>query len=420
MSVASCVGRAEPVAQHDDGASGRSVVVWISLDGFRPDYFDRAETPTLDMLMREGAWSRELAPVFPSLTFPSHVAQATGVTVSEHGAPGNSFYDSEIGMQWRYPPYSELVESEAIWFTAPRQGVRTAVVDWTMSHQQTGEIRSDYFGERYDGRLSDDERLGRVLEIWRNDTHEEPLRLLMGYATATDSAGHRFGPDAPEMSAVINQTDRIVGRFVEGLKETFREKMDENDELYLLITTDHGMSEVHSLVNAAAMLGLESTRGIRIVTSGNVGAVFLNEYEPASDREAQMERMIDAAAEHEFARVFRKGETPAEWGYEHPTRTGDLTLVLDKGYTFSTRPEGVVGDAREHGGPLGMHGYNVTENPEMLGITILWRYPEPLSGADLGPVHSLQLHPTVCKLLGIDPAPKATHDPIRIPASIRR
>src|SRR4051812_2968138 len=66
-----------------DSASGRTVVVWISIDGMRHDYVDRYQLPTLGRLMREGAYSRQLVPVFPSLTFPSHASEITGVSVRE-------------------------------------------------------------------------------------------------------------------------------------------------------------------------------------------------------------------------------------------------------------------------------------------------------------------------------------------------
>jgi hypothetical protein len=63
-----------------------------------------------------------------------------------------------------------------------------------------------------------------------------------------------------------------------------------------------------------------------------------------------------------------------------------------------------------------MHGYDPVTNPEMLGAAIVWRFPEPIGGLDLGPVHSLQLHATVARLLGIDPAEAARQDGIDLPS----
>src|SRR5688572_27629136 len=66
----------QPAAAQDQA---KNVVLWISVDGFRGDYVDRGETPYLQSLMKHGAYTKQLVPVFPSLTFPSHVSEATGV-----------------------------------------------------------------------------------------------------------------------------------------------------------------------------------------------------------------------------------------------------------------------------------------------------------------------------------------------------
>src|SRR5437764_5993639 len=73
---------------------GRTVVVWISMDGVRPDYLDRAATPLFHRLIGEGWYSKQLITIVPSLTFPSHVSEATGVPAAVHGIPANDFYDT--------------------------------------------------------------------------------------------------------------------------------------------------------------------------------------------------------------------------------------------------------------------------------------------------------------------------------------
>ena len=397
----------------------RTVVVWVSIDGFRPDYLDRAPTPTLDRLMREGAYSLSLEPVFPSLTFPSHVSMVTGVTPGVHGIPGNAYYDTTDGELRRYPPEAALLHAEPIWITAERQGVRTAVLDWPVSHSQTGDVTAAHFGTGYDGRLTDEVRLGQALDAWRNDDHKQPLQLVMGYAVATDSTGHQHGPDAPELTPVIAATDALLGRVLEQVKSIWSERAGPEDTLYVVVTSDHGMSEVHSVVNAFNLLGVSGRRDVTIVTSGNVANVFLDKIEPESARRALLRSMTEAAAKHDFVQTYPRGATPERWGFEHPTRTGDLVVVMDKGYTFSGRlRDAIVGDVREHDGPLGMHGYDPATNPEMNTIAIFWRYPEPLGGADLGHVHALQLHPTIARLLNITPAPEANAAPIDLEAAV--
>src|SRR5687767_6032677 len=89
IAIICCAG----LSYAEDAPKG-SVVLWISLDGVRSDYLSPERTPFLTQLMQEGMYSRQLAPAFPSVTFPSHVSQATGTPVAVHGVSGNKFYDS--------------------------------------------------------------------------------------------------------------------------------------------------------------------------------------------------------------------------------------------------------------------------------------------------------------------------------------
>lgn len=394
-------------------------VLWISVDGVLPDYLDRTETPMFDRLSREGAYTRKLAPVFPSLTFPSHVSQATGAKVADHGIPSNSFIDRSDWRIHRYPWDSQMLEAEPIWLTAARQDIRVAVYDWPLSHSQRGEVTAEHFGQRYIRGLSDAERLEILLDTWEEDQNEsqrdrlqrEPLRLLMGYIVGPDSLGHRDGPDGAGPVEAMRESDALIGRVIEravGLWEEQRRRV--NEELYVIISTDHGMSEVHTLVHLGYLAGIEDADDVETMTSGNIGHVFIrddgdDENEQTEDqRKEHIEAIVEHIDAHEFARAWTQDDLPEHWKYTHESRIGDIVVVLDKGYTFSRRPDGVTGDAKEHGGPLGMHGYDPRENPEMNGYLVIWRHPEPLGGIDLGEVHSLQLHATVAELLGIEPA----------------
>jgi predicted AlkP superfamily pyrophosphatase or phosphodiesterase len=53
--------------------AGQTTVVWISLDGLRNDYVQRSGAPTLTRLEKEGTYTNQERPIFPSLTFPNHM-----------------------------------------------------------------------------------------------------------------------------------------------------------------------------------------------------------------------------------------------------------------------------------------------------------------------------------------------------------
>ncbi len=398
--------------------SGRAVVIWISIDGVRPDYLDRAETPAFDRLRAEGAWSSGLAPVFPSLTFPNHASQATGVLPGQHGIVMNSFYDRAAGREFNFPGHPRLLQAEPIWITAERQGRRTAVFDWVHSYGEYAGTTPAYHADHFRGALSDRERLQLVLDAWQLDTgSDQPLQLLMGYMMTPDAVGHQYGPDSPEIDETMAQADAELGVFLDEAITLFDERRDPHDQLYVLVTSDHGMSEVHTVVNPYLLSGLSreeaDSSAAELVTSGNVAQLYLLEADDAATRRAWADTIVERVREFDFADVYHRADLPARWGYEHAERTGDVVIVLHTGYTFNRGAHRVHMPREDINAHLGMHGYDVVDNPEMNGIWVAWRYPQTWGGIEIGPTHSLQLHATIADWLGIEPAPAALQDPIR-------
>jgi predicted AlkP superfamily pyrophosphatase or phosphodiesterase len=413
----------EPADQTPPAADeGKRTVVWLSIDGIRPDYVGRGNTPTLDRLMREGAYSSEFIPVFPSLTFPSHVSKATGVKVAKHGIPGNSFISNTDYRTHRYPGEARLLEAEPIWNTATRQGLRVLVHDWPLSHSQRGEHATAYHGQRYIGSLSDEQRLTLLVNTWAQDNSErgekEPLRLLMGYAVGPDSLGHRHGPNADEPVEKLEEVDDLLRAFLQRAFDLWNETRGPNDEFVFILTTDHGMSEVHSLVNINNLAQVADEPSVETVTSGNVGHIFIKAEDDMRRRAVQ--NILRRIRPHGFAKAYARENLPSQWQFNHPERVGDVVVVLDTGYTFSSRPRDITGPTEQLGGPLGMHGYDPRTNTEMLGVTIMWRFPNHIGGRNLGQVHSLQMHATVANLLGIEPAEDARKDAITLPDQAQR
>lgn len=413
-------GRADDPA---NPAAGRTTVVWISMDGFRSDYLDRATLPFFTRMAKEGVYSRRFRPVFPPITFPSHCAEATGVTVEHHGITGNSFYDAATRDTYNFPSDASLLQAEPIWLTAARQGVRTLVFDWPISDKQPAVLHDDYFNEKFDNTLTDPQRLDHLLGVWRQDGDgarakgaDGPLRLLMGYVEGTDPVGHRFGPDAPEITTELQTLDKELGAFADEALALWKQHAGPTDRFYLLLTTDHGMSKVDEDANLEKMLDLpHGQREITLVTAGGIGNVFLDQVPAGAAREAWLAALLVKLKAYPFARAYRRENLPPEWGYAHPTRTGDVVVVLPRGYTFNRGVAGPVVDAAQADGPKGMHGYPVEDDPEMYGIMFLWRYPQPFGGRDLGEVNWNQYHPTVAKLLEIRPAEGARGKPLTLP-----
>ena len=403
-------------------ANGKTTVIWISMDGVRGDYIGRTALPFFDRLLKTGVYSRRFHPVFPPITFPSHSAEATGVGVDRHGIPGNDFYDNTTRLSQHFPTDSSLLQAEPIWLTAERQGVRTLVFDWPLSQQQTGPVQDEYFDDTFDNAVPDAQRLDHLLAVWRQDDESGraqkaggSLRLLMGYVEATDPAGHKFGPDAPEIALELQKLDHEMGEFADQAQAYWKAHANPVDRLYLLLSTDHGMSNVADDANLERMLGLRhGQKEITLETGGGIGNIFLDQVPPA-ERGAQAAALLEKLQAYPFARAYRRAELPPAWSYANPARTGDIVVVLSRGYTFNRGVTLPVVDAAHAEGPKGMHGYPVEDDPEMYGVMFMARYPRPFGGQDLGEVNWDQYHPTVAKLLGIQPAAGAKGQALAMP-----
>ena len=84
LVIVSACNKKEPIQEHP-------YLIVLSLDGFRWDYPQYANTPTLDSLRDVGVMAESLKPSFPTKTFPNHYTIATGLYPDNHGIVLNNF-----------------------------------------------------------------------------------------------------------------------------------------------------------------------------------------------------------------------------------------------------------------------------------------------------------------------------------------
>jgi predicted AlkP superfamily pyrophosphatase or phosphodiesterase len=383
--------------------------VWISIDGFRHDYLERFHPPTLSRLAAEGAFTTHEIPVFPSLTFPNHISQVTGVGVDGHGIPLNDFFDEADGQTYNFPDQGRLLRAEPIWVTATRQGVPTACIDWPMSHKQTGPNHAAYSGAAFDPQETDLHRLDRIIALLNSNADRKvPYRLILGYMSHVDTMGHRLGPDSARIGDAVLEADREIGHFVDAILKWFNATHTADQELVIIFSTDHGMTDVTTLVSLDRLIGSELASGTQIVTSGPAATIHCPTTQP--DR---AEQIVNRLSAYPFLAAWKAADVPASAHFADRSRIGQIVVMLKPGYTLTPQRTAATFPVPPH--TSGMHGYDPAESPDMQGAAVVWRLHHPIGGVDLGPMVNTQWDSTVCKLLGIQPPAAADARAVTIP-----
>ncbi|HWL16747.1 MAG TPA: ectonucleotide pyrophosphatase/phosphodiesterase [Opitutus sp.] len=373
-------------------AGAASPLVLISLDGFRWDYctlFPR-ETPNLRRLMREGVSARSLIPVFPSNTFPNHYSIVTGLYPSHHGIVDNDMFDASTGRFFHYnqPVARDDVwwRGEPIWVTAVKQGLRSACAFWPGSESEIAGARPTYW-KRYDYSIPFERRLDDVT-TWLSLPPDERPRIVTFYLEETNSYGHRFGPDAPEMAEAIRLLDERVGRIAARLASL---GLDAN----LVIVSDHGMTGCgpDRVILFDDYLDLESVQidfdesvaGLRPLPGTSVDAVM-----------AQLRKLPPTA------RAYRATELPRRFHIDpRDPRNPPIWILPQPGWNILRR---ATFERFRDRFSKGQHGYDPALR-SMRGILIAHGPAFRRDGAVVDPVENVHIYNLLCAAAGLRPAP---------------
>ncbi len=386
-------------------AQPRPHVVLVSFDGFHPVYLTRFDTPHFDRLAARGVRAAGLVSVFPSLTFPAHYSIATGLHPEAHGVVGNRFFDPARGAEFSYRRREDAQDGswwggEPIWVTAETQGMVSAAFFFPGTEADIGGVRPSHW-RPYDGRVPNRERVDQVL-AWLALPPPQRPHLVTLYFSLVDSAGHRLGPDHPDMRRSVEGADTLLGELLDGV-----DALPHADRVALVVVSDHGMAapdpDATTVLPDAADLS-----GVRLVGIGPAVGVHAGDPE----RARALRDRLNARLVH--ARAYLREELPEHLHASGNARLGDL-LVMPTGF-------GMVQFDPDDRPPAGMHGWDPTL-PEMHGI-FLAAGPGIAAGVALPAVDAVDVYPLLTHLLGLTPHPEAAGDieafaPALLPAGAR-
>ncbi|WP_009962097.1 nucleotide pyrophosphatase/phosphodiesterase family protein [Verrucomicrobium spinosum] len=367
----------------------KRIVIVVGLDGFRSDYLQKFQPPLLNKLAGEGVTTPRMIPSFPSLTFPNLYTLVTGLRPARHGIVGNSMYDPEFDAKFSLgsPAVKEgrWWGGEPVWITAERQGVRSACMFWPGSEAEIlGRRPHDW--RDYDGSVTAEKRVATVLD-WLGRPDAERPRLVTLYFHEADSAGHKYGPNAPETAEAVKMVDQALGKLLTGIHQLGLE-----DKVHLICVADHGMTEVSPdrVINLAALIDIKT---VEVDSTGAVSGL--------RPREGTPEELV-AKLNHPEARfkAYLASDMPARWHFTGHRRIPPVVLVADEGWSIVRKPVRTEEERRTF--LKATHGFP-PELPSMGATFIAWG-PSYRRGVSVPEFANTEVYSLICATLGIVPA----------------
>jgi predicted AlkP superfamily pyrophosphatase or phosphodiesterase len=368
----------------------------ISIDGYRPDYLARGLSPTLAMLARDGVRAQSMQPSFPSLTFPNHYTLVTGLRPDHHGVVNNTMFDPQLG---KFSLGNRQAVSDGrwwdqgtpIWETADRHGLRTATMFWPGSEADIHGHHPDYW-KPYDGAVTPDQRVDQVLAWLDLPANQRPGFLTL-YFDGVDHAGHRYGPDSPQVDDALRGTDAALARLVKGLRQRGL-----FNRINLIVLSDHGMASV-PLQNSVLIDKLIPLDQVQTVSLGVLaGFNALSDSPAAQAAFARIETKLEQPQPN--MDCWDRTRVPARLTYGHNARVPQLLCSAHVGWRITT-----AAYLASHKGhvSVGEHGYD-NAAPAMQALFVA-HGPGFRAGVTVPPFANVDVYPLMTHLLGIPALP---------------
>jgi len=309
-------------------------VLFVSVDGFGPEYLAQSDMPNLKEMMGSGVYV-EGADIMPSVTNVNNASIVTASFPSEHGITGNYYYDpaTESGTFMESP---EFLLRPTIFEQARGRGIRSAFVtskeklmflsrgaDFAVAAENPDAQAAAVLGPAQDVYSAD-------INYWslraaRHYLREQECQLV--YVATTDYMMHTYPPEDERSQVHLRTLDDLLGQIV-----------DDHASLEVYLTADHGMSAKTEAIDINRLMRESSIEGeavpiIRdryVVHHANLGGACYVYLQNAGD----LERTIDLLRALTGVEEMYTREAAAREFQLEPSRIGDILLLAEKHVVF--------------------------------------------------------------------------------------
>ncbi|QHS58556.1 alkaline phosphatase family protein [Chitinophaga agri] len=406
-------------------------VVLITIDGFRPDFYQDASWSmnNLRMMKDSGAAAEGVNCVFPSVTYPDHTTIITGVKPAKHGIYYNApFEEGKASGEWYF--YYKAIKVPTLYDAVHAAGKTNANVIWPVSvgapvdynipdvwpvgkktdrrdataaattpaslweeiqENATGKLGPEDFTMVRE-ELTMDENVARMGAYMI--TKYKPAFTTLHLA-CTDHYEHMQGRDGLLVRKAVAGADRAIGTILEALI-----RAGIKDSTAIIVTGDHGFVDIRQsfspnvlLVEAGLIKNIDKGDWkARFHTSGGSAFLHLKDRNDTQSLEKVKEILAHLPAEQQqMFKVIDRKQLEAVGADPNAA----LALAAAKGVTIGGGVKGaLIKDAKG-----GTHGYYPDFKEIQTGFVAYG--PGIAQGKNLKDIDLTDIAPVIAKLLGL-------------------
>lgn len=217
-------------------------VIVIGVDGMSPDGVQKAQTPTIDSILKVAAYTWKCEAVLPTSSSPNWASMIMGAGPDKHGVTSNAWQPNKQTIELECEGTKRGGKPSGMWPTIfgelRRQKPDSKMAcfnDWlafnrlfekgVVNRQRDACLLQAAAHKGYKGITN------RAARYFKN---KQPTFMFV-HLDLVDHAGHHDGHGTSEYYAAVSEADRMMAKIVEAVKAS-----GVQERTVILITADHG------------------------------------------------------------------------------------------------------------------------------------------------------------------------------------
>ena len=378
-------------------------VLLISFDGFRHDYIKAYNLVHFAEFLKDGSKAGYNNPQFTTESYPNHWSMVTGAFVETHGIVANNFYDPVYKEYFSKHKKDQLKwwnETEPIWSTAVKQGVKTGVFYWPGS--EAPFVNSTLFTRvPFHEYMPFQVKVNQSLKWFLN----EDYKFVLIYHIQPHAIFHRYGINSPEFNVTLQQLDESFGYLISQLKHR---GLYHAEDFNTIVVSDHGMVNIKKNLIINEYIG----EGDAIIWTFTKNLIHLK---PLID----LESLLMKLSKMPMVTVTLKQNMPERLHYKNNRRVGEVIISALEGVNFiymsrdafHINHNGQVStimltyEQKKHlliaAADKANHGFDKAY-PSMRGIFLARGSMFKQNFSTEAPIENIDIYPLICEILSIN------------------